>query len=76
MIGPNLAGQDEMFTAVLAGNGYGAELVKISLTGATKENLHEVRFELPENVMTNILVAAVKSWGREAWVTPPPSKGN
>jgi hypothetical protein len=71
MIGPNLAGRDEIFTAVLAGNGYAAELVKIFMTGAKKENLHEVRFELPDTVMNNILVAAVRRLGREAWLGPP-----
>jgi hypothetical protein len=75
MIGPNLEGRDEIFTAVLAGNGYGAELVKIFRTGAKKENLDEVRFELPGTIMTNITVAAAKSWKREAWVTPPPKDG-
>jgi len=70
LIGPNLAGRDEIFTAVLAGNGYGADLVNIFLTGDQKDNMHEVRFELPEHLMNNILMAAVRRLGREAWLGP------
>jgi hypothetical protein len=71
MIGPNLAGRDEVFTAVVANNGYGAELFKIFLTGVKKGDLSEVRFELPEMVMNNILEATVKRLGREKWLRPP-----
>jgi hypothetical protein len=71
MIGPNREGRDEIFTAVVANNGYGAEFFKISLTGVKKGDLHEVRFELPEAVMNNILHATVKSLGREKWLLPP-----
>ena len=69
MIGPNINGAEEIFTAVVASEGFGAEMFNIRRTGLKKgDDLHEIRFEIPEVVMTNILQATIKQLGREAWL--------
>jgi hypothetical protein len=67
IIGPNINEKDEIFTAVVASGGYGAEMFNIRRTGLKKGDLHEIRFEIPETLMNNILQAAIKQLGREAW---------
>jgi hypothetical protein len=62
ILGTARDGADEVFSAVVSGEE--ARFFNIQLTGTTRGDLHEVRFDMPGNIMSNIVSAAVTKFRR------------
>jgi len=62
-VGSAVNGENEVYTAVVCGEE--AQQFKIYLTGVAKDEKEEIRFELPQHIMLNIIQQAFLSFSRQ-----------